>query len=101
MPKLRRLIWLPEAVEDLERLRVFLRSRSPNAARRVARRILEAVKILETYPEAGKPVEDPPGFRDLFIPFGAGGYVLRYRIQEGGDVVVIRVWHSREDRPHE
>lgn len=101
MPEPRRLIWLPEAARDLERLRAFLGSRNPDAARRVARQILEAVKVLEKYPEAGRPVEDPPGFRALFIPFGARGYVLRYRLEGARDIAVVRAWHGREDRRHE
>ena len=32
--------------------------------------------------------------RDLVVPFGAGAYALRYRIDHDA-VVVIRVWHSR------
>lgn len=98
MPKPRRLIWLPEAVADLERLRAFLSLRNLDAARRVVRQILQSVKILEKYPEAGKPVEDPPGFRDIYIPFGARGYVLRYRLEGSTDIVIIRVWHGREER---
>jgi len=89
---------LPEAAADLQRLRDFLGSRSSAAAHRAAAQIREAVKIIRKYPEAGKPIEDPPGFRDLFIPFGARGYILRYRLDPLGSIVVIRVWHGREDR---
>lgn len=32
------------------------------------------------------------------IPFGAGAYVLRYKLDPAGDPIVIRVWHSREER---
>jgi plasmid stabilization system protein ParE len=35
--------------------------------------------------------------RELFVPFGVGAYVLRYRLREE-TIVVIRVWHSRELR---
>jgi hypothetical protein len=34
----------------------------------------------------------------LFAAFGAGAYVLRYRQEESGQPVVIRVWHTREWR---
>ena len=36
--------------------------------------------------------------REVVAPFGGGAYVLRYRIDREGNVFVIRVWHSREDR---
>lgn len=97
MAQTRRLIWLPEAAQDLERLRQFIQANSPAASRRAARRIFEAAKVLQRQPDAGRPLEDPLGFRDLVIPFGAGAYVLRYRLTDVG-VVVVRVWHSREDR---
>ncbi|GMR22257.1 MAG: hypothetical protein BMS9Abin37_0593 [Acidobacteriota bacterium] len=40
---------------------------------------------------------DDTGRRELIIPFGAGAYILRYRIHRDA-VVIIRVWHSREAR---
>ena len=36
--------------------------------------------------------------RELVIRFGSGAYVLRYRIDDQGDVIIIRVWHGRERR---
>ena len=42
-------------------------------------------------------MSDGTGRRQLFVPFGAGAYVLRYRIHHD-DIVVIRAWHSRETR---
>lgn len=98
MPARRQIIWLPEAAADLDRLRDFLIPRNPSAAARVARQILQGVNLLEKYPEAGRPVEDPPGFRDLFIPFGSRGYVLRYRLNQDKNIAIVRVWHASEDR---
>ena len=93
MPELK---WLPEALEDLERLHQFLAERSPKAARRAARAILNGADRLSELPEVGRPMDD--GRREWFIPFGVGAYVLRYRIDPDGCPVVIRVWHSRERR---
>lgn len=98
MPARRQVIWLPEAAADLDRLRDFLVSRNPGAAARVARQVLQGVKLLEKYPEAGRPVEDPSGFRDLFIPFGTRGYILRYRLTTNKSIIIVRVWHGREER---
>src|SRR5438309_1442799 len=97
MAQARRLIWLPEAVEDLARLRRFLSPRNPPAARRAAARILAGAKGLRKFPESGRPLDDLPGFRDLFIRFGAGCYLLRYRLFEDA-IAVVRVWHEREKR---
>jgi plasmid stabilization system protein ParE len=93
----REIVWLPEAVRDVMRLRDFIRNKNQAAARRAATRIKEATQILTDNPEAGRPVEDLLSFRDLFIAFGAGNYVLRYR-EDGARIVIVRIWHSREER---
>jgi plasmid stabilization system protein ParE len=90
--------WLPEALNDIERLFTFLNDKSTEAAARAAATILEGVKLLKTTPRIGHPMPDETSRRELFLPFGAGAYVLRYMHQKDGTVVVIRVWHSREDR---
>ncbi len=41
---------------------------------------------------------DETGRREWFIVFGSGAYVLRYMLEAGEQVVVIRVWHSLESR---
>ncbi|MGS2724888.1 type II toxin-antitoxin system RelE/ParE family toxin [Porticoccus sp. GXU_MW_L64] len=91
------IVWLSGAVRDVSRLRDFIREKNPAAAQRAASRIKEAAIILSENPEAGRPVEDLLPFRDLLIPFGNGNYVLRYR-EEKERVVIVRVWHSREER---
>jgi len=90
------LRWLPEAVLDLARLRIFVGGKNPAAARRAAARIREAATLLREQPELGHLVEGEE-FRDLVAPFGGGAYILRYRIDEAA-VVIARVWHSREER---
>jgi len=90
------LRWAPEAVRDLARLREFLGDKNPSAAERAALRIREAAAVLREHPELGRIAEDEE-FRDLVAPLGGGAYVLRYRIDEDA-VIVVRVWHSREDR---
>jgi plasmid stabilization system protein ParE len=52
---------------------------------------------LAAFPELERPMGDDTGRRELFVPFGASAYVLRYRIHHN-TVVIIRVWHSREER---
>jgi len=90
------IVWFPEAVKDVARLREFILKKNPGAAARAASRIKEAVQILADNPEAGKPVEELLPFRELFIPFGNGSYVIRYR-EETNRVVIVRVRHSKEE----
>lgn len=92
-----RILWLPEALADLERLYDFVVERDPAAAERVIRTIEEGAERLGALPELGRSMGDETGRRELFLPFGAGAYVLRYRLQQDA-VVIIRVWHSREER---
>ena len=90
--------WLPEAIADIERLHSFLKVKSPEAASRAAKTVLKGAILLKSRPHIGRPMPDETARRELFIPFGAGAYVLRYMQEDKDTVVVIRVWHSREDR---
>ena len=90
------VVWLPEALQDLSRLHRFLADRNPQAARNAVLCIRAAARQLEAFPEIGRPLED--GRREIFAAFGAGAYVLRYRLDAQGQPVVIRVWHTREWR---
>ncbi len=90
------MIWLPEALDDLERLHDFLADLSPQAAQRAAGAILAGAEHVAAHPEIGRPMGD--GRREWFIAFGGGFYVLRYRLSRSGRPVVLRVWHGREDR---
>ena len=92
-----RLRWLPEALDDVERLHGYLIERDPLAAARAVRAVSAGADRLQRLPEIGRPMEDDTGRREFVVPFGAGAYVLRYRIH-GDSPVVIRVWHSREQR---
>lgn len=91
------VLWLPEALADLERLYEFLVDKDSAAAERAVRAIAGGADSLIEFPELGRPMGDDTGRRELFIPFGASAYVLRYRIHHD-TVLIIRVWHSREAR---
>ena len=87
--------WLAPAILDLQRLRDFILPHNRDAAQRAVKIIRAAVMTLESNQRIGKPVEDMPDYRDLVIPFGSSGYLLRYRIQ--GDVLyIIALRHCKE-----
>jgi len=92
-----KLEWLPDALEDLKRLHAFIQPHSVDAASRAIDTILEAAENLLEFPERGKPWEVEYGFRELLVTFGVNGYVIRYRLLEER-IIIIRVWHSLEDR---
>ena len=93
MPQVR---FSPPAIRDLERLREFLRPKSPIAAKRAGEVIVKAVQVLGLQPKLGRPIEDMPDeFREWIIDFGDSGYVARYRL--GPDaVVILAVRHQKE-----
>jgi len=91
-----RVRWTNEAIIDLERVHSFLLGLNPEAAARAGERILSTACMLESTPGLGRPVEDEE-CRELLVPFGASGYLIRYRV-EGEEVVIARVWHGREQR---
>ncbi|MGA9864834.1 MAG: type II toxin-antitoxin system RelE/ParE family toxin [Acetobacteraceae bacterium] len=81
---------------DLVRLHAFLEPKNPDAARRAISAIRLGVRLLETHPEVGRPVEGMESeFRDWWIAFGKGGYVVRYRV-DNRIAVVLAVRHGRE-----
>ena len=92
-----RLVWLPEAPAAIQRLYNCLRERDPRAVERAIRAVqLGAQRLLE-FPHLGRRMDDETERREIYGPFGAGAYVLRYRLHDE-TIVVIRVWHSREAR---
>lgn len=90
------VIFAPTAIQDLERLREFLRPKNPMAAERAAKAIIEGIKTLGQLPRIGRPIDDlPEEFRDWLIDFGDSGYVARYRV-EGEAVVILAIRHQKE-----
>lgn len=90
------LMWHPDALADVARLHRFLAQRSPTAARRGASAIINTTSKIMKNPELGAPRAE---FREWPARFGKRAYVIRYFILENGDVLITRVWHSREQRP--
>ena len=89
------LRFAPEAVDDLVRLRKFIEEKNPTAAQRVANDLLLGLEKLKVFPEIGLKVErafDPNRIRDFFI----GSYIVRYLIGDG-EIVVLRIWHGKEN----
>ncbi len=94
-----KLVFLPEAVGDIDRLYNFLMPKNPIAAQKAMLAIDEGLAMLQENPFMGPKMDANSDYRELFVPFGKSSYILRYRIhQEKNALVVVRVWHGREDR---
>lgn len=92
-----KVVWRERALEDINRLYDFLFKKNEEAAAKAAQVILRGSSLLEESPRLGRPMADGTDRRELFIPFGSGSYVLRYFLASD-IVVIVRVWHVREDR---
>ncbi|MFN3914874.1 MAG: type II toxin-antitoxin system RelE/ParE family toxin [Aquabacterium sp.] len=93
MPQVR---FSPPAIRDLERLREFLRPKSPIAAKRAGEAIVKAMQVLGLQPQLGRTIEDlPEEFREWVIDFGDPGYAARYRIDPDA-VTILSVRHQKE-----
>lgn len=94
-----KLRYLHAALDDIDRLQAFLAQKSPDAAAMAARKIRDAARsLIETSPERGTSL-GRSGFRQLFVRFGRGSYVIRYRLDTvRNELVVVRIWHGRERR---
>lgn len=90
------VIYAPAAIRDLQRLRDFLRSKNPDAARRAGDAIRQGVAVLGTHPRLGRMLDDlPEQFREWLIDFGDSGYVARYRI-DAETVTILAIRHQKE-----
>lgn len=85
----------PQSVSDLKRLHDFVAEKNPLSARKIAIEIQESVEKLKHFPNIGLPVsraENPEKIRDLYV----GKYTLRYQIENGELIYVLRIWHNKE-----
>ena len=87
--------WTSRAVDDVARLHEFLAPVNRRAAASVIRALTGAAARLSTHPRLGEKLEqyEPREVRRLLV----GSYELRYEVR-ATQVVVLRVWHVREDR---
>lgn len=91
-----RIVWSPEAREDLARLRAYIAQDNPGAAGRIALRVIEGVEtVLPAHPAAGRPGR-VPGTRELVVT--GTPFIVPYRLR-GGAVEVLRVYHGAQRWP--
>lgn len=90
------LIFTEKAIQGLERCRLFLKQKNPEAAKRATQTISQQFSLLELNPEMGRPLEDID-LRELVIHFGSSGYVALYRFHpEQATVYVLAFRHQKE-----
>ena len=95
MPEAYRVTLTPGALADLDRLDRFLREKNPSAADRMLAAFDMAFTRLSENP-FDCPAISGMGLRARVVRFGKGGYVCLYAVR-GESVVVVRLFHARED----
>jgi plasmid stabilization system protein ParE len=92
-----RVIITQGAANGLERCRLFLVEKNPQAARRAGQAIERQFTLLETNPDIGRPLDDLPELRELIVAFGESGYVALYRHElESDTAYVLAFRHQKE-----
>lgn len=91
-----RIRWTPQAVEDLQAIRDFIARDSEHYALLVVQRLVEAVDMLEDFPDAGREVPEHAreDLRELIRP----PYRIVYRLT--GEVAhIVTIFHASRRIP--
>jgi toxin ParE1/3/4 len=89
-----RVRWTRLALADLVSARDHLAVKEPRAAEAMLRRVAGSLQQLRRHPRMGRivPERRSLGYREVVLP----PYRLVYTIT-GGEIHVLRFWHSRRD----
>jgi toxin ParE1/3/4 len=78
----------------LREIRAYVARDKPEAAERLAMRIVAMLEALRNHPYLGRAGAEP-GIRELVI--GGTPYIVLYRVQ-GQRVTVSTIWHAAQQR---
>lgn len=88
------VVWSPLARARLQEIHAFVARDKPDAASRLATRIVAVVANLGEHPYLGRPGAEA-GIRELVI--GGTPYIVLYRVL-GGRVIISTIWHGAQQR---
>ncbi|MBI3404885.1 MAG: type II toxin-antitoxin system RelE/ParE family toxin [Acidobacteria bacterium] len=88
------IVWSPLARLRLQEIRAYVALDKPEAAERLAMRIVAMVESLRHHPYLGR-VGAEPRIREFVI--GGTPYVVLYRVR-GNRVIINTVWHTARQR---
>jgi toxin ParE1/3/4 len=90
-----KVVWSRRAIGHLTAIREFISQDSDSAAASVASRILDAVTLLQSQPEMGRPGR-LVGTRELVVP--GTPFVIPYRVRRQR-LELLAVFHGRQRWP--
>ena len=88
------VVWSPLARTRLREIRAYIAKDKPDAAERMATRIVAVVEALKMHPYLGKPGTEP-GLRELII--GGTPFIALYRLR-GKRILILTIWHAAQNR---
>jgi len=88
------IVWSPLARARLREIRAYIALDKPDAAERMATRIVAVVEVLRTHPHLGRAGAEP-GDRELVI--GGTPYILLYQFR-GRRITITTIWHGAQRR---
>jgi toxin ParE1/3/4 len=86
------ILWSRRAQTRLAEIRSFTARDKPEAAERLALRIVSLVEALRDHPYIGRSSIEP-GVRELVI--GGTPYVVQYRVL-GQHITIVTIWHGAQ-----
>jgi toxin ParE1/3/4 len=86
------VVWSPLARSRLREIHAFVARDKPDAAARLATRIVAVVENLREHPYLGR-TGAVPGIRELVI--GGTPHIVPYRV-EAGRVIIGTIWHGAQ-----
>ena len=86
-----KIVWSRRAIRHLVAIREFIAKDSGQNAVLVAKRILDAIDLLQTQPEMGRPGR-VMGTRELVVPDTS--YIIPYRVRRER-LELIAIYHGR------
>ena len=88
------IVWSPLARARLREIRAYVAQDKPDAAAKLATRIVSLVEALREHPYLGRAGSEP-GVRELVM--GGTPYLIFYRVQ-GERVTINTIWHGAQFR---
>jgi len=86
---------------DIIRLYGFLLEQDLTAARKALAAIEKGLELLQDFPfTCRKATSEDPLLREMIIPFGTGGYVVLFEIENNTTVTILAIRHQREEDYH-
>jgi toxin ParE1/3/4 len=88
------IVWSALARARLREIRAYVARDKPEAAERLAVRIVAMLEALRNHPHLGR-IGAEPGIRELVI--GGTPYIVLYRVH-GQRVTISTIWHAAQRR---